>query len=209
MEIIQIIKNSNNRYDGDLVHYYKKLMKASNVYTHYHNVRHMLHVLWEAYDGGVHMGLNRTDLRILLIAAMYHDFDHSGKKNPGGDRENIDRAIEALRRDILFPNDLQYIDKIESAIHMTEFPYVEETDDIISLILRDADMSQTFSPVWIQSVLFGLGKELEMSYEEMLRMQIPFLQKQEFFTSWGKNKFEPLKSERISVVNQMIELIDK
>lgn len=207
MEIIQIIRNSNGRYDGDLVYYYKKLMKASNVYTHYHNVRHMLHVLWESYDGGVHMGLNNVDMRILLIAAMYHDFDHTGKKNERGDIENIERAIAAIRRDIL-PEDLKYLFRIEYAIGMTEFPYTTQTGDMISLILRDADMSQTFSPVWIQSILFGLGKELEMSYEEMLKMQIPFLQNQKFFTTWGQNKFEPLKAQKIAIITQMNELAD-
>lgn len=207
MELIQIIKNVHSRYNGNLIYYYQKLMKASNVYVHYHNVRHMLHVLWEAYDGGVHMGLNSVDMRIVLISSMYHDFDHTGKKNLRGDIENIERAIAALRRDIL-PEDRPFLYRIEYAIRMTEFPYKNETPDMVSMILRDADMSQTFSPVWIQSILFDLGKEMEMSYEEMLNMQIPFMEKQKFYTTWGQFKFEPLKIQRMNVIKQMVELMN-
>ena len=72
MEIINI-KNTNHRYNGDLKHYYKLVMTCPNAYAPYHNVRHMLHVLWEAYDGGVHMGLQPRALRNLCIAALFHD----------------------------------------------------------------------------------------------------------------------------------------
>jgi len=206
MELIQIITNANNRYDGDLIYYYKRVMKAPNVNAHYHNIRHMLHVLWEAYDGGVHMGLDHTQLRTLLIAALYHDFDHTGSKSDKGDVVNIQRAIAAIQRDIL-PDDLSLLDGVIELISDTQFPYQSEPKNISSMILRDADMSQTFSPVWIQSVLFGLGKELDMSYEAMLRMQLPFITNQKFYTSWGIGKFEPLKEDRIKVVTQMIELL--
>lgn len=207
MEILQIIKNSNNRYIGDLIYYYKKIMKAPNAHAHYHNIRHMLHVLWESYDGGVHMGLSPKDLRNLLISSLYHDFDHTGKKNEGGDRQNINRALVAIRRDIL-PEDKDNLPEIELMISSTEFPYSSDIISLQSKILRDSDMSQTFSDVWIQSILFDLGKELEMSYESMLKMQIPFMKNQKFYTEWGINKFGHYKEKRLLTITEMIDLLD-
>ena len=58
-DVVGMIVNKNDRYEGNLIHYYKLVMKAPNAYAPYHNVRHMLHVFWESYDGAVQMGLDK------------------------------------------------------------------------------------------------------------------------------------------------------
>lgn len=203
-DLIHMITNVNNRYDGDLKYYFQLVMKAPNAYAPYHNVRHMLHVFWEAYDGGVQMGLNTRDFRNLLIAALMHDYGHQGKK--GDDQFNIDIAIRAIDTYAL-EIDRPYLLDIRNAIRATKFPYSNEEFTQNQLILRDADQSQTFSSVWVQSILYGLGQELEMSFEQMLKMQRPFLEKLQFSTLWGKNKFEPLIQPRLELIDKMISLI--
>lgn len=204
-DMIKMIRNANDRYEGDLIYYFNLVMKAPNAYAPYHNVRHMLHVFWEAYDGGVQMGLNPRELRNLLIAALMHDYNHTGAK--GDDQINIDRSIIGLDTHAL-DMDRPHLLDIRNTIRATKFPYTEEVFTTNQLILRDADQSQTFSLVWIHNILYGLGREMEMSYEQMLRMQRPFLEKLKFSTKWGQNKFEPLIEPRLKLVDDMIALLE-
>ncbi len=204
--MIQMIRNANGRYDGDMVHYYKEVMKAPNANAPYHNVRHMLHIFWETYDGCVQMGLGKREMRNLLIAAMMHDYNHTGIKND--DQVNLDRAIRGLDA-IALKQDREHLLDIRQAIMATKYPYGPESYTPNQLILRDADQSQTFSAVWVHSILYGLGSEMEMTFEQMLHLQKPFLEGLKFHTPWGINKFKPLIQPRLKVVSEMIELLNE
>lgn len=205
-DIIEMIKNDDDVYEGNLKFYFKLVMKSPNAHAPYHNVRHMLHVFWESYDGALYMGLNKREMRNLLIAALFHDYNHMGKK--GDDSINIQRAFDSLDSHLL-DEDKPYINEIKSAISATKYPYDPSKKFTQNqLILRDADQSQTFSSVWIQSVLYDLGEELEMSYEQMLKLQVPFLENMKFNTEWGINKFQPLIQPRLKMINKMISIID-
>lgn len=203
IDITPIIKNANARYDGDLRHYMKLVMKAPNIHAPYHNFRHMTHVCWESYDGGLHMGLNHRELRNLLIASLMHDYGHAGIKID--DQVNIDCAIRALDKYAL-EEDREHLLDIRDSIRATRYPYSDEQFTTNQLILRDADQSQTFSLVWMQS-LMGLAKELEMSFEQMLRLQRPFMEKLQFHTLWGKNKFVPMIPMHLARVDNFLETL--
>ena len=46
-DVPEIIRNEENLYEGDLIHYLRTLFfKARNLNNPYHNLRHTLHVLW-------------------------------------------------------------------------------------------------------------------------------------------------------------------
>lgn len=206
-DLAPIIENGNLRYAGsDLIHYFRLVMRAPNFHAPYHNFRHMAHVCWEAYDGGVHMGLDPRELRNLLIAALMHDYDHTGTK--GDDSVNIERSIRALDKYAL-EEDRPYLLDIREYIRATRFPY-DDRDQFNQnhLILRDADQSQTFSLVWMQS-LAGLAKELDISYESMLRGQKAYMESLKFHTLWGKNKFVPLIPMHIARVDKILSLIQE
>ena len=205
LSISNIIKNVHGRYDGDLIHYYRLVMNAPNMYAPYHNVRHMLHVLWESYEGGLYMGLDKEQMRELLIAALMHDYNHLGRK--ASDDENISRAIQGLNDNVL-KEDLRILEFIHDAIKATQFPYVIDSDrcTIVQKILRDADQAQTFSNVWIQSIRYDLSKELEITPKKMLEFQIPYLKGLKFHTVWGETKFGPMIPVRIKEIEEMLEL---
>ena len=207
INIMPIVKNVHNRYDGNLCYYHNLVLKAPNAYGPYHNPRHMFHVPWEAYEGAMLMGLNRRDVRSVLIAGFMHDFDHTCTRND--DDVNIERAIRALDRYAL-EEDKPFLFDIRSCIQATRYPYKDVGKlTLMQGLLRDADQSQTFSPVWIQSTLYGLGSELGMSYLEMLKLQRPFLEKLKFETLWGIHKFEPQIPERLRYVDEMLEIHDQ
>lgn len=205
-DLIHIIKNANDRYDGDMIHYFNVVMKCPNAYLPYHNVRHMLHVFWESYDAGIETGLGRRELRNLLIAAIMHDYGHIGSGKD--DQINIDNAITGLKDNIL-DQDKEWFIEIKEMIDATKFPYDDRQFTKNALLLRDADQSQTFSVTWIQSILYGLGKEMNMSYEQMLRIQRPFLENLKFNSSWAINKFQPLLEQRLKDVDRMLSLLEQ
>jgi len=100
-DIPEIIGNDRGLYEGDLTGYFRALIfHATNLTRPYHNLRHMLHVTWLCYQAAEFYRdrLTQRQIRNLLIAALFHDFDHPGHPHPGADdpdRINIGRSIAA------------------------------------------------------------------------------------------------------------------
>ena len=116
----QIIQNTDNLYEGNLAPYFRALFaEAQNVERPYHNFRHMLHVTTMCYFACTyHRGeLTGRDMRNILIAAMLHDFDHSGMM--GNDDLNILRALRGLDK-YLASEDRPHRDTIAAIIRATE-----------------------------------------------------------------------------------------
>src|SRR5580704_3760633 len=80
-DLPEIIGNEKGLYEGDLIFYFQTLFfRSSNLHNPYHNFRHMLHVLWLCYKACLHYEKKLTprEMRNLLVAALFHDFDHPG-----------------------------------------------------------------------------------------------------------------------------------
>lgn len=206
----EIIKNIDGLYEGDLKHYFHVIMNsAKNLKAPYHNFRHMFHVVWLCYDACVFYRevMSQKQMRKLLIAAMFHDFDHPGRS--GNDDLNIEIAIRGLRKNIL-DEDKMLLDEIESLIRSTQFPHIVPADQLTMLgaILRDADLSQGLSPVWVQEIIFGLSSEMCVSPIDVFKMQAGFFANLKFLTEWGKIKFpQSLIEEKIKESMGYLDLI--
>jgi hypothetical protein len=208
--LTSIIQNEENLYDGDLAHYLRSVFfSARNLYNPYHNFRHIFHVLWLCHDACLHYkhNLSKRQIRNLFIAALFHDFDHTGRL--GNDDINIELAIRGLKKWIA-PEDADHLDQIIELIKATQYPYVvpEEALELPGQILRDADMSQCFSVAWIQQVVFGLSEEWNMPPIELFRKQIPFLRALKFHTGWAKEKFGPDIDGKINEVSEFLNILD-
>lgn len=210
--IAELVSNKEGRYKGNLETYFKIVFeKASNVYHPYHNMRHMLHVLWECYDAlsklPAAFGGSPEWSRAVLIAALFHDFNHSGQLT-GNDDLEVERAVRGMKKHLL-PEDQIILVDIEENMWSTQFPYVQK-NEVLPLgaqILRDADMSQSFSSAWIQQIIFGLSVEMRVSPIEMLRMQESFMANVEFATDWGLKKFGPLREQRVNEVRELLKIL--
>jgi len=204
--VIEIINNSYGTYEGDLKYYFKEIWNSENTDVPYHNIRHMLHVTWACHDGAMFYKnkMNKRTIRNLLIAAMFHDYGHVGKAID--DSVNIHNAITALLEKIL-PEDLQYYGEIVSYIRNTQFPQEFRVESLPALIIKDADLAYTLSDVWIHTVAFGLGKEINLSPKQMLMSQEPFLKSLKFETTWAQNIYGQKLENRINEVKQMIDVL--
>jgi hypothetical protein len=208
----EILKNSNNTYQGNLRAYFKIIIdRAKNLNNGYHNLRHLLHVLWNCYQAIVYHASELTlrQARNILIAAMFHDFDHTGRS--GNDDDNIIIAIKGLRKHIL-EEDKDSLLEIERLMHVTRFPYLVSLDenDLCGKILRDADLTQAFSPAWIQQVVFGLAEEWQTTPLAVLKMQASFLGGLTFLTKWAQSVFTPaVIQEKINEANAYVALLEE
>ena len=151
-------------------------------------------------------------MRNLLIAALFHDFDHPGHPHPGEqdpDQINIRIAIAGLRRHIT-ADDRASLPEIEALIEATHYPYkaAGEKLDLLGKILRDADLAQVLSPVWIQQVVIGLAGERGVKPIEVLRAQAPFLDTLSFHTRWARQMFpQEIIKAKIGEAEKLVRLL--
>ena len=142
-DLPKIIANQERLYEGNLTFYFRILFfKSSNIYNPYRNFRHMLDVLWLSHQACRYYQnrLTPRQMRNLLIAALFHDFDHPGHPHPregDPDRINIPIAIAGLRRYVM-PPDRPFLPHIEALIEATHYP------------TKSAATSSTF---WVRSAV--------------------------------------------------------
>jgi hypothetical protein len=188
-----IIRNEENLYEGDLVGYLRIVFhNGRNVLHPYHNFRHTCHVLYQCHDAiryykGVLSGeKGRLKARHLLIAALFHDFDHLQATK---DHLNIENSVKGLTI-YLRGDDRDYFRRIETLVRFTEYPHRTELDRwLMGLIIRDADLTQALEPAWIQQVVLGLAAERRINPITVLEQQVEFLSNLRFETSWAREKF--------------------
>jgi len=184
--VLEIVNNTKKVviYKGDLYHYFRFLLTASSNNNPYHNLVHSCYVLEKTYEAALYSGLFSRNVRNLLIAAMFHDYGHSGKI--GHEDKEIEKALYFLR-EIILPEDKSYTESIASLILATKYPYQEDEDlNEAALILRDADLSQILDNNWFELCVIGLSQEMGLGLKEMLKENIRFLKDLKFQSSWGK-----------------------
>lgn len=203
-QIIEIISNTRGLYWGNLRYYYQIVFASKGVNNPYHNFRHSMHVLCRSYEAAQHEGLDPISVRQLLIAAMFHDYNHSGVM--GNDAREIQTALLALG-DCLLSEDVSLYPEIMLLIKATEFPHSKCALSPGAAILRDADMSPIFSDVWLQQIIFGLAKEMGISALELLLKEEDFLRSMEFYSVWGNKFLKAQVPQRIKETKEFLKLL--
>lgn len=209
--IDQIITNENNLYEGNLVSYFRIIFhEATNVTHPYHNFRHMMHVTWLCHEACIFYidTLSKRQMRNVLIAAMFHDFDHPGTL--GDDNQNIMRSIEGLKKHIL-PEDSPSLDDIKTIIQATEYPYKTDSStlSLSAQIIRDADTSQSLNPSWLQQIIFGLAAEWNKPPLDVLKAQGAYHRNLKLVTTWGKQMWPQEKiNEKIDEAEKLLKILE-
>jgi hypothetical protein len=169
LSVIEII----NKYDY-LSKAFKYIVENNDSnYAPYHNINHLLTV-------------TKYDVKNMLIAAIFHDFNHSaGKKKDAANIADAKAGIKEFVEKEDIKVDIDFIDKVLDA---TEYPYAIESKDLneFQAIIRDADLTQVFESNWIYQNIFGLSKELNMTPVEFMKGQRKFLESVKFNTAYGE-----------------------
>ncbi len=186
----------------------------------YHNTNHTLAMMYhicciyeESNNGKYEYVLDKQALYILLVCAIFHDYNHSAGKFD--DNTNVDTAIKAMKTyfdDNFTEENPQRLEKLksicENTIWATCYPYIIKDDelDLYMRIIRECDILVAFSDDFLTQYLIGLKTEMNIkSWEEFLVHVTKFL-----ISSWSELKLdyskELVKEHSESVINIINEL---
>ena len=172
----------------------------------YHNNKHMIDVfnnamiLFDEYQK--EYGLNLNDKLHLGLAALFHDFNHSGGKLK--DDENIEIALSELKKYLDATNNSHLYKVVEKIIIATEFPHKDIHLGILQKIIRDADTMGGISKDWV-SIVKSLAKEYNKTLEEFIPTQIKFLDTVKFNTDYCNELLKNNKDEIIEKLGKMLK----
>lgn len=196
-------KDLTDKDISDIFYQAKTYILENNlVENDYHNNEHMINVfnnammLFDHYKD--EFGL--YDKLILGLAALFHDFNHSGGKLK--DRENIELALSSLKEFLSSIDKSDLYNDIENIIVATEFPHLDIDLDILQKIIRDADTMGGIIEGW-QSVVKNLSSEYNKTLEEFIPTQIKFLNSVKFNTDYCNQLLKDNKDEIITELNNM------
>lgn len=165
----------------------------------YHNANHTMAMMYhicciyeESNRGKYEFVIDEQGLYILLLSAMFHDYNHSAGKF--ADTVNVSIAIESVESLIMksFPNDTNTAEKLKNIVHdtikATCYPYVIEDKDLnlYQRIIRECDILVAFSDDFFTQTIIGLKTEMQTKdWTEFLANESKFL-----LNSWNELKLE-------------------
>lgn len=191
------------------------ILENNIVENDYHNNEHMINVfnntmmLFNHYKD--EYDLTPYNKLCLGLAALFHDFNHSGGKLK--DSQNIELALVSLKEfiDTITKSDIWcnrkmvnmlIYNSIEKIITATEFPHLDIDLDPLQKIIRDADTMGGIIEGW-QSVVTNLASEYNKTLEEFIPTQIKFLNSVKFNTDYCNQLLKDNKEKIISELNNM------
>jgi hypothetical protein len=166
----------------------------------YHNFNHSLWVAYYAYEAFMYDTDGSTPPKELIVAALFHDFDHSGGFF-ADDSKNHEKALNGYKRWGAEQNDTQNPGEnqvtVEQLISETLFPFGElqhadrEDTDLYRLMayaLRDGDMMQNCNDTLLGNFV-GVKSEMfrHDSYETYTEKSLKFLRGIKYETKYGRD----------------------
>jgi hypothetical protein len=180
------------------------ILENNLVENDYHNNEHMINVfnnsmvLFNHYKD--EYKLPPYHKLVLGLAALFHDFNHSGGKLK--DSENIELALVALKEFLVTINKSDLYDDIKNIIIATEFPHLDIDLDILQKIIRDADTMGGIIEGW-KSVVTNLASEYNKTLVEFIPSQIKFLDTVKFNTDYCNGLLKNNKEKIVEELNEM------
>jgi guanylate kinase len=178
----------------------------------YHNLFHLHCMVKYCYEIAKSVNLGESDTRLLLLAAMYHDFGHFGTN----DHLNVIKAKQIFRVHTLFTKNTEPlcavpidVEAVETIISATQYPYVIDDSDLnqCQQIIRDADLLQWTEDTFIDHVVKGLSVELGIPLLEFIPKQRAFMMSMHFHTDWAQKRYYHYLDQRIQELDEFVKNI--
>lgn len=173
----------------------------------YHNLQHTLDVVKNISILCELQNRPTGVTRLLMIAGIYHDFNHSGGLLP--DSDNIVEALNAV--DMYCTASDEDKTFIKELIKCTEYPFKQDLVlNEYQMIIRDADLMQCLEKNYLQHVLIGLSIELKNTpYLEIktIENQISFINGVKIFTKEAQEIFSKRLPELMTDYEYLIKIL--
>jgi hypothetical protein len=194
-------KKEINQIFDEVKNYISENNKTENAY---HNNKHMIDVFNNSMtlfdEHQKEYELTENDKLHLGLAALFHDFNHSGGKLK--DDENIKLALTSLKEYLDSTNKSKLYNDIKHIIIATEFPHKDIQLDFLQKIIRDADTMGGITEDWI-SIVKSLAKEYNKTLQEFIPTQIKFLDTVKFNTDYCNGLLANNKESIIKELEKM------
>lgn len=183
----------------------------------YHGAFHEAAMVTLVFEASKFFNLRADVTRNLVLAAAFHDYDHTGGNST--DDVNISRAVagvSAALKNIVGTEDLDDVTaSVIELIKCTQYPYVAEPIGLLQGIMRDADLMMPYLPIDDAVWLFrGLKREMEISRGPILMSDfadgvLDFYSKVKWHTSWAQRKAEKHNFEtRLLQLNRFLKMTE-
>ena len=160
----------------------------------FHTLQHTQEVLSAAETMAEHYQLADEDRFALLLAAWFHDTGYCG----GTAKDHEDLSIQMAEKFMIEHNAGQpVIDKVKGCINATRIP--QNPTGLIEQIICDADLFHLGTVDFKEKnrlLLEELNEfaGLDLSKKDWRRLNLEFLEKHNYFTSYAKENLQPLKT---------------
>lgn len=204
------VLSNPERTDNNLLQGIKKFVK--NIYREkskefnylYHNWEHSENVMKEAIRIAKYCGLNDLKIENIAIAALFHDVGYE-KGLEHHEKRGAEIAEKYLQSKNLSQNRIDSIKKLILATKVFTIP-----DSIEEMVIKDADLCHLGKPYFFRNY-YNLQEELNSVFKlnikdkEWCESTIDFLNKQEYYTSFAKKNYHPLKMQNLKQLIRMRE----
>lgn len=167
----------------------------------YHGLRHTLDVIEQSEIIAISSGCNSQDIAILKNASLFHDLGFLQTRK--GHEVASAEMFEFAAKDSL---SLDSIEKIKSCILATTMPQTPNT--LLERIICDADLDYLGRDDF-EKISFDLFQELLScgeieSQEKWDAIQVVFLDKHEFHTSFNQNRRNKMKLGNLNNIKKRL-----
>ncbi|MEJ2596559.1 MAG: HD domain-containing protein, partial [bacterium] len=170
----------------------------------YHDIVHTEYVAKQAGIIGQQSGLSQEKLKIVKLAAWFHD---SGfvirSRNHEDESQDLARKFLGSKG---VASDL--IEKVVECIEATRMPQ-DPGDNLLAKVLCDADMAYLSEDFYIQRTNL-LRKEWNHEFDEKLSKKayyketIELFENHQYFTSYGKEELSPGKAKNLQLLHSLL-----
>ena len=189
--------------------YPKVISKLENnlpSWLYYHSIEHTKYVLEQAIFIAKKENVDKNDLYLLKIAALYHDTGFIINRDEH-EAISCEIATEELKE---FSLSSEEIKKICEMIMATKIP--QKPKSFLSNILADADLEYLGTDKFI-CFSQDLYKELlhytpELTQDEWNEIQVKFISKHRYHTAYCKQNREPKKQKNLKMIMKQLNNAD-
>ena len=129
----------------DISEFHLNVVQLHNAWQPYHNWGHCVIVALNAVEAADLLHQSKAEKRLLILAAIYHDFNHTGDASQA-DVFNIARAVKGMREWVKLKEKWvtqSDLNEIAEMIYATETRHHGAADAMKDRILVDADILAT------------------------------------------------------------------
>jgi hypothetical protein len=186
------------------------LLNSTSLTMPYHHLHHNLIVFKSCYDILNEQYLNDTEIykKELLVASLFHDFNHSGGKLT--DDKNIKNAIAGFSTWHTlseFSDSVDYF-VVVNILKATQYPYIDiDKMQVEYLIIRDADLTPLFYDTVLQFNLMGLSTEMNATLKNTISGSIKFVNNIYFNFPFFENQWKEIKPKILEEYEYLLNIL--